>query len=54
MSAAPASECASALELMAERGSVDPIVIDAAWMRLELECGRLATALRDVTPGVQR
>jgi len=56
MSAMPVSECASALELMAERGSVDPIVIDAAWMRLEVECGRLATALRDAmpVPGVQR
>jgi len=53
MSAMPASECASALELMAARGSVDPIVIDAAWMRLEVECGRLVVALRDVA-SVQR
>ena len=57
MSAMPVSECASALELMAERGGVDPIVIDAAWTRLEAESARLLNALREVAgqvPTVQR
>ena len=57
MSAMPVSECASALELMAERGGVDPIVIDAACARLEAESARLLNALRDVAgqvPTVQR
>jgi two-component system, sensor histidine kinase and response regulator len=56
MSAVPVSECASALERMAERGSVDPIVIEAAWARLDAECGRLVTALREMAglvPSVQ-
>ena len=57
MSAMPVSECASALELMAERGGVDPIVIDAAWTRLDAESARLLNALREVAgqvPTVQR
>ena len=57
MAAMPVSECASALELMAERGSVDPIVIDAAWTRLDAESARLVTALHDVgshVPSVRR
>ena len=46
LSAAPLAECLGALELMAERGSIDPISADAAWARLEMESARLVTVLR--------
>ena len=38
---------------MAERGGVDPIVIDAAWTRLDAECRRLVNALREVAGQVR-
>jgi HPt (histidine-containing phosphotransfer) domain-containing protein len=45
LSAVPVAECASALEVMAERGTIDPLTADAAWARLETECERLVAVL---------
>jgi two-component system, sensor histidine kinase and response regulator len=46
LAAAPVVACARVLETLAEAGTLDPAMADAAWVRLEAEGERLITALR--------